>query len=111
MSEIEERQSTTPLEFQLFVHGGGTMFRAHSPQLDITAYGESVEAAKVSFFILVRGEVKGILEGKGQVSPEIPDERIEHARLISQTPEEDINSLFEINPEGTSPGPQYPGLK
>jgi len=107
MSEIEERQSVPP--FKLFVHGGGTLYRAHSPEFDITVYGGSAETAKDFLFARVRGEAEGI-QRRGQVAPEIPDERKKCAALLLQIPEEDIESLFEINPQGEAI-PQGPGLK
>lgn len=95
----------------LFVHGGGTLYKAHCPELDISYYSETPELAEEGFYVMVRAEARGILEGirrrgilEDRGGPD--DRRGDCAELVIQT--EEIKTLFDKNP---GPPPHRVGLK
>lgn len=89
----------------VFVSGGGTLFRAHCPELDITHYGQTQEEAKENLLGLAKAEIRGILKGKGDL-PGKPDERKPLAETLVEI--EDLSPHIELRHEL---GPQRAGLK
>lgn len=65
--------------FTMYIDGGGTSYRAHCPELDISLYGDTEQEAKRGLYILARAEIRGILQGKGGPG----DERKKIAELIA----------------------------
>lgn len=87
-----------------YLDGGGTLFRASCPELDIAHYGESPEAAIKELFELAKAEVIGINLGKGDWQGK-PDDRRPLAESLKEI--EDISSAFERIP---GPAPMKGGL-
>ncbi|PIP23503.1 MAG: hypothetical protein COX36_03050 [Candidatus Nealsonbacteria bacterium CG23_combo_of_CG06-09_8_20_14_all_38_19] len=83
MQDLAERP------FTMHIAGGGTLYTAHCPELDITIGGETSEEAVKSLYVLARAEIKGILQGKGGPG----DERKKIAELVVYRLD-NIESLF-----------------
>jgi len=104
MKEKEQLgKQRNPLTYHL--DGGGSLYKAFCPELDVACYGETPKAATEGLFILTRAEVKGIISGKGNL-PGKPDERRPLAESLAGVG--DISSVFE---KVTGPAPMRGGLK
>lgn len=91
-----------PLTYHL--DGGGTLYRAFCPELEVVFMGGTPEAATEGLFVLAKAEVRGIISGKGDL-PGKPDERRPLAESLAGV--EDISSVFE---KVSGPAPMRGGL-
>lgn len=102
--EQKSKRERKPLTF--FISGGGSLFRAICPELDIKYYGPSRKETIAGLMIMADGEVHGIIEGRGGPN----DDRVELARLVRQQLETSGNPISSLFKKGIGPGPFYPGL-
>ncbi len=92
MAGIEQSEGQRiPIIFHLVKDGDN--FVVVCPKLEIAHGGESPDAAISCFYRRVRAEVKGILEGKGNLPGE-PDKRRPLAELLAKV--EDLSSVFKM---------------
>ncbi len=92
-----------PLTYHL--DGGGSLYKAFCPELDVACYGETPESAVDDLFKLAKAEIKGIISRRG-IFPSRVDERRPLAESLGGV--DDISSVFE---RVAGPAPERSGLK
>lgn len=88
-----------------YLDGGGDLYRAVCPELDIAYMGGTPIVAAEGLFELAKAEVRGIISGKGDL-PGVSDKRRSLAELFTEI--EDMCSVFVMV---SGPAPERGGLK